>query len=1032
MVKLDPVQGKALKGQNTDLLASLGAYKDSYSEEVLNQALTILQDPNFLSEGLLKVLLMSLQNGADISGGGSGLSSGVQKAIDKLKDELQKEQTNTIKQLEGLENSVKTTGSELTKTSQRIYQRLFENEFNGPMATILSTMQLTIAEIRKRYADDLIWLQEALADSQLSYEEKIRFSYLLNVIKEEYPSILKELQKYEVDSTRLQGAYTRLFELVGTLLLEKNTTTVVDSNLVTTYFADYYDELLEALTSMLSSATSKFNKLVDEAAKKVNQITDINGYLLDATVRKVDFSTFLKEILADKVMNPAEKEKFSSRYYIPIFETLYPRALELAKSFGKDYTELNRTADAVRREVETLRLLDQMDEPSQVLDYKNLLAAFLDFYQKEIDLYGAIANQAEQQLDTHKSDIVQHTTGVNQTNKELDLTAKEIKSVGSLLQTTQAGVTITADSIRDKVERISMTRDLSTSNEIINGAGLNLYVASNSNPGFIEPTTKALLPTVNGSRVSEKIPIQAGLAYTASLWNNSTDNTIWIYWLDTTGRVLQVDFESSREAEFSLTETAPPTAAFAQLVTYQTENSHLQFQVGSVATAYRMSSYDSINNVILAQTEVTDKQRDLDENLANFNDYSLFNYQATELLEKALFDGTLTQAEKDQLGDILQGLSGQYRYISGKMASYGDTASMEKLDSYILALADFTNLLDDTSGDFVVTSISNVKSDYKAFFDESKKLMETLSDYILADLKQAKERATASTKTALDAETLRNTIKRDMESTAHTVGTLQKFKVDEDAYATSTQDRIRPFLADNVLSALEKTYVNDVVGRIKVEDEWYQVTADKLGVGKAGFLTAKAGLLDILNPMLTLNELQSASRIDGADLGSKIEEYYREKSDLLEGIIKAYLAKYSLLQTQYSAAYNQYELKNEELLTYQTVVAEARSQISDLTDRLDEIKNAVQYTIRLTSSMGEIFTNGNVNTRLSVTFLKNGINYTDTLRPGDIIWGKVNEKGEVDEEWNTAHINAGPHIDITEADLTGKAIFSVKIYELVD
>ena len=82
--------------------------------------------------------------------------------------------------------------------------------------------------------------------------------------------------------------------------------------------------------------------------------------------------------------------------------------------------------------------------------------------------------------------------------------------------------------------------------------------------------------------------------------------------------------------------------------------------------------------------------------------------------------------------------------------------------------------------------------------------------------------------------------------------------------------------------------------------------------------------------------------------------------------------------------------------------------------------------------MGDIFTNGQIKTRLSVEFLKNDIDYTDNLRDQDIIWVKMNEDGEPDEEWNSAHIGAGKYIDITEEDVTNKAIFEVRVYELIE
>ena len=1035
MVKLNPLTGLAVKGQNEALIQSLGIYKDKYDEQVINAALKALQDPNFLSEGLLKLLLSSLQNGLDITkiqDGSGKLSDPAKKELDKLAEKLKEAQTSTSTELAEIKNSVKLASSDFSRTSERVLQRLQENEFNGTKAAVLTNMKITIEEIRKRYLSDLGYLQGAVADGHLTYEEKLKVSYLLNVLKTEYPSTLKEIQSYNVDTHALEASYRRLMTYIGSLYLDKNTKTVIDGTYFLTTFSSYYDDLLAALEEMMKTATGTFNKIIDKTVATLASSTDISGNLLDANNVNHDIQRFLETALADEELSLSELEHLLRTYYRPLIETLYPRALATAKAHKRDSSGLEGAKTSLQNLVESLELFSLPLKTKVIAAGTPLLSKFLDYYQEEINLYTALQATVQEKLKEAKEEVRQYSTTLNQTNKELELGAKEVKMVGNVVQTTQANLKVLSDSINSTVKRVTLDRDLATSNAIVNGDSFNLYTHLKSQAGFIEPATKSILPSVNGSHVSEEIPVTGGLEYTASLWSNSIENTIWIYWLGEKGKVLKVDKKTSTDPEFHLTVSAPTDAKTAQLVTYQTKDSHLQFQVGSTATSYRASAYDSLHNVLLAQGEVADKEHDLDVNTSNYNtfltDHLLIEQRLTELMK----DFTFSPDDKPELNEILQKLANQYRYISDKMSSYLSASSLSTLDSAILTLTEFTNSVFDTDGPYVIASPDNVKRDYKAFFKESKKLLETLNDLLIKDIEEAKKKLAASTKNALDAETLRNDVKRDMEQVASKLTSLQKFKEDEISYKREALDGLFPLMDDNVITAVEKVTLNELIGRIKVEDNWYQETADKLNVGKAAFVGAKNELLDLANPMLTLNELYSSSTIDKEVLTTKLEAYFREKELLLEKILASYTSQYALLQNQYSAAYNQYELKNEELLRYQEAVTEAKKQIRDLSESIDNIKRAVQYTVRLTSSRGEIFTNGNISTRLEAQFLKNGIDFTDNLRPSDIIWSKTHGNGEPDEDWNGRHVNAGRFIDLTEADVQQKAIFKVQIYELLE
>lgn len=93
-------------------------------------------------------------------------------------------------------------------------------------------------------------------------------------------------------------------------------------------------------------------------------------------------------------------------------------------------------------------------------------------------------------------------------------------------------------------------------------------------------------------------------------------------------------------------------------------------------------------------------------------------------------------------------------------------------------------------------------------------------------------------------------------------------------------------------------------------------------------------------------------------------------------------------------------------------------------DILDRIASYKQYQVTIDSSNGNLFVNGEINTTLIANVYKGFENITLTVPSSSIKWRKMNQDGSIDPSWS----RTGSAIEITNADLSMKAVFIVEVY----
>lgn len=87
-------------------------------------------------------------------------------------------------------------------------------------------------------------------------------------------------------------------------------------------------------------------------------------------------------------------------------------------------------------------------------------------------------------------------------------------------------------------------------------------------------------------------------------------------------------------------------------------------------------------------------------------------------------------------------------------------------------------------------------------------------------------------------------------------------------------------------------------------------------------------------------------------------------------------------------------------------------------------KDAVVYTLKLHSSNGINFKNGNVESTLFCKVYKNNDEITSTIPSSNFKWEKINDNGSIDTSWGEKYGQGVKSIDITKKDVYGRATFN--------
>lgn len=172
------------------------------------------------------------------------------------------------------------------------------------------------------------------------------------------------------------------------------------------------------------------------------------------------------------------------------------------------------------------------------------------------------------------------------------------------------------------------------------------------------------------------------------------------------------------------------------------------------------------------------------------------------------------------------------------------------------------------------------------------------------------------------------------------------------------------------------------------------------------------------NPALERGDRLQVTLLDGTCL----ESYVFQHELVFDGALISTVETPALTKTQidYSAADSIEKRILQTELKVDKVKGEITSQIQDTVTKVEKIEASRRYEVKVHSSKGTAFRNGDIDTVLSVQILSWDENITAVVSDAAVSWSRISSDTLGDESWS----RTGKSIQLTASDFTDSAIFT--------
>lgn len=1011
------------KRQNKLILAKLPNI-EKYKQEVLNRALDELNEGDFYTEGLYRLLLRNLDMEGKLSKQDDKISDILKNP--RLTDPSSNPEYDKLKELvDKNTEAIKNNQVYNLQERNKIIQEIRSTEMKGQISKPLISLKNQIDELETKANDLRLLLKRVGADNKLTGTEKREVLKHWEQIKSELDVISAQARSNGIEPREYTDKFNDLLNFVKGMKLQEDSTTPIDGSTIEAVFNSYLNARKKLLENILAKLKEESEKIIKKTMDSIKDSTEnsLKAYKLRELVK--EFEEEFKKFSSDSELSPLEKKQLKEKYYDTLVERV-PEDYKIADTYGISKEELKKSYDRVVQLTEETGMFKHMNETTQFNKdtLSGINSKYLETFNEELTIYNKSLEKNIEKIKEFNSQFESHTTKVDKTDKKITSAAEGIEFLKDKAIINRTVTEVTAKGTKEITSSTMVLKDITDVLDKINNMGENLFIKSNSQPGDISVANGSILEPFEGTRYSDYISFQSNMKGTLSVFKNQGYNKLKIAWYDENKNFISAEEKSGTEETFHLTATSPSKTSYARVSAQNINNVDLQFEIGEVVTPFKLSVTDIMNNVVLARKQLEGRKEDRDNFNKKYNEY--IKNDIINGIVDIISDGRITEEEKNKLKEKLE-LLNKYNEELGRPIG---RAGLKKpdFDENYSKLKEALEVITATTNEETIkpTNLMNLARRYGNQLDSSVSDMVNFLDGLIKD---AESKVAKSIESELSAETLKNQLTEKVERLSRMISSLIKYKEEENAKALQNLENLQSMSSTGKIKGIDKVYVSDYMSKINSEVKWFEGQADRLSIGKSDYMRKKEALDRLINPMMTNDLLDDDSLVDPEEFMKRFREYYEARNELLQNIIRTSESELANLQDKLSKAIYLLNAKSEKAIEERNRIAESNKNIDRINERIKELRNSVPYRINLVSSKGDKFRNGVVDTVLTCRVFRGNDEITDKIKPHNFKWSKRDKDGKEDVQWGKSKEGLGNVINITHEDILNKATFSVEVFQ---
>lgn len=923
-----------------------------------------------------------------------------------------------------LEDAIKSYQAELSIMARQIYSSVKSTEISGAVSESLQRLAEQILMIADRNEEQLATIDTIREDGSLEPLEKLVLNDIWLTIKAEYEGFLQQATETEVNTANYVSRYSALTEYLPPLLRDDKVSSQINRATFRQMFNDYFVSRVGLLQNIYDTVKSQIDIVTQKAVSAAGDTGDAFMKATLAAADALEMDRLVTILTSDNVLDSYDKQKLYGRYQNLLLagEDAHAQAV----LYGISSSDLDNATNALRDALDNVFI--DMNIDTQV-NSEQLRGQFANFYKACIEIYEAVTEQTQIVLDNYAGDVTDYSSKIIQTDKRISALVQSVEIQGSQVRTSRAYMELQANRFMVTISGGTYDRDLEALMATLNSGGRNLFSLTSARDGRLDDTTGKIISGSEGDKVSDFIVVPANTDFTLTIFDNPALNKLTIAYYDEYKKFISADSISDSKGEFSLTSNSPPEARYAIVSAQQLTEAKLQFEIGSTWSYYKPSAKDTVASVKIARDYRDQAQATKDAKETQYNDMNANSVEGIGTIDIIAADGTLTAVEKAQLKSLMDSIVNTHPNILSEATTYNISKTL--INSHYTALKAYVDPLLSNMTQSSTVSLNSLRSFAKSYYDERLDIVSKVLTYATGAYETAEKSLREATKSANEAERLKDQLVLDAQSAARNVTTMRTLIIQERAYRDTAIPDLTSISSDGYLTDMEKVKARDYMENAKSEYNWYITQANMYDISTTQFSNAYNNLIDYVSPMITIDKLNETETVDPNTFVSTYTAYFTAKDALLNNILAGAKGILETAESQASEAMEQARLKDQEYIDYINGVNDAHEAIVEINRNIDELVNAVPYIITMELSHGSILTASNPETTATASIRRGDLDITAQIPPAYFVWTKETVDGVPDTVWNNTHVGVGRVVTIGHGEISKRDRLSVEIFEEV-